>query len=71
MNRKQKKEKKRWMRGILVCMLVVGLIFGVQREEVEAGTIEYQAKLESVASGDNVTFTCKLNQTVDGQETVY
>ncbi|MDD6058495.1 MAG: InlB B-repeat-containing protein [Clostridiales bacterium] len=65
------RRKKGWRRVLLVAALIVGLIFGVQREEAEAGTIEYQARLESAASGDNVTFTCKLTQTVDGQETVY
>ena len=39
--------------------------------QADAGTLQYHAEINSSTSGDNITFTCNLNQTVDGQQTSY
>ena len=71
MRKTKQREKKSWFRGFLVFVLVFGMLFGVKEQEIKAGILEYQARIESVTGGNTMTFTCKLNQIVDGQETVY
>ena len=37
----------------------------------KAGTLEYHASISSSMSGNDITFTCNLDQTIDGQQTSY
>ena len=38
---------------------------------VKAGTLEYHASISSSMSGNDITFTCDLDQTIDGQQMSY
>ena len=71
MKRKNKKQKRWWMSGILMVMFAVGMLFITPNVRTEAGTLAYHAEIESSTTGNNMTFTCILNQIVDGQEMKY
>ena len=71
MRYKDTKRKRRWMQSILAIMFAVGMLFIKPDAQADAGTLQYHAEINSSTSGDNITFTCNLNQTVDGQQTSY
>ena len=52
-------------------MFAVGMLFIKPDAQADAGTLQYHAEINSSTSGDNITFSCTLNQTVDGQQTSY
>ena len=59
------------MQSILAIMFAVGMLFIKPDAQADAGTLQYHAEINSSTSGDNITFGCTLNQTVDGQQTSY
>ena len=71
MRYKDTKRKRRWMQSILAIMFAVGMLFIKPDAQADAGTLQYHAEINSSTSGDNITFGCTLNQTVDGQQTSY
>ena len=71
MRYKDTKRKRRWMQSILAIMFAVGMLFIKPDAQADAGTLQYHAEINSSTSGDNITFSCTLNQTVDGQQTSY
>ena len=57
--------------AIFMTMFLIGIFYIPPNACVKAGTLQYLAEISSSTSGDNITFTCTLNQTVDGQQTSY
>lgn len=73
MLRESKNLKRRWIQGIFAVAFVIGffLMFAGSSVTVKAGTLEYHASISSSMSGNDITFTCDLDQTIDGQQMSY
>ena len=73
MVRESKDLKRRWIQGIFAVVFVIGLfwMFAGSPVMAKAGTLEYHASISSSMSGNDITFTCNLDQTIDGQQTSY
>lgn len=73
MLRESKNLKRRWIQGIFAVAFVIGffLMFVGSSVTVKAGTLEYHASISSSMSGNDITFTCDLDQTIDGQQMSY
>lgn len=73
MLRESKNLKRRWIQGIFAVAFVIGffLMFAGSSMTVKAGTLEYHASISSSMSGNDITFTCDLDQTIDGQQMSY
>lgn len=71
--RESKNLKRRWIQGIFAVAFVIGffLMFAGSSVTVKAGTLEYHASISSSMSGNDITFTCDLDQTIDGQQMSY
>ena len=71
--RESKDLKRRWIQGIFAVVFVIGLfwMFAGSPVMAKAGTLEYHASISSSMSGNDITFTCNLDQTIDGQQTSY
>ena len=71
--RESKDLKRRWIQGIFAVAFVIGLfwMFAGSPVMAKAGTLEYHASISSSMSGNDITFTCNLDQTIDGQQTSY
>lgn len=65
------KDERKAFIGILVSVLIVIAVAGLVPLAVKAGTLEYHANISSNTDGSNITFTCSLDQTVDGQVVSY
>lgn len=66
--RESKNLKRRWIQGIFAVAFVIGFfwMFAGSPVTVKAGTLEYHASISSSTSGNDITFTCDLDQTIDG-----
>lgn len=73
MLRESKNLKRRWIQGIFAVAFVIGFfwMFAGSPVTVKAGTLEYHASISSSTSGNDITFTCDLDQTIDGQQMSY
>ena len=73
MLRESKNLKRRWIQGIFAVAFVIGffLMFAGSSVTVKAGTLEYHASISSSMSENDITFTCDLDQTIDGQQMSY
>ena len=73
MLRESKNLKRWWVQGIFVVAFVIGLfwMFAGSPVTAKAGTLEYHVSISSSMSGNDITFTCNLDQTIDGQQTSY
>ena len=71
--RESKNLKRRWIQGIFAVAFVIGffLMFAGSSVTVKAGTLEYHASISSSMSENDITFTCDLDQTIDGQQMSY
>ena len=71
--RESKNLKRRWIQGIFAVAFVIGFfwMFAGSPVTVKAGTLEYHASISSSTSGNDITFTCDLDQTIDGQQMSY
>ncbi|MFR5450907.1 MAG: hypothetical protein ACLTIG_05840 [Roseburia hominis] len=65
------KQKRWWLRGILMVLFAVGMFFITMNVQTEAGTLQYRAEISSSTRENNITFVCNLNQTIDGQQVGY
>ena len=73
MLRESKNLKRRWIQGIFAVAFVIGFfwMFAGSPVTVKAGTLEYHASISSSTSGNDITFACDLDQTIDGQQMSY
>ena len=73
MLRESKDLKRRWVQGIFAVAFVIELFWMFVGSPVtaKAGTLEYHVSISSSMSGNDITFTCDLDQTIDGQQTSY
>jgi uncharacterized repeat protein (TIGR02543 family) len=60
-----------WCLKFFAMFLMIGMVFLGRSNEAKAGTLNYTASISKTTNGNNITFTCSLNQTVDGQTTAY